>query len=185
MEKLVGNKDRGKSSIASDRSRRAEKVGRFAVAAMFVLTPMASSAEGNIKDILGDAIIECRGAIAWNDGSGTGTPRVEALQIATTATDDADRIILYAAEKDTTPQDAMACASGICTSHLATETGATTSVLRLVRGLDYGSGRVQYDLDAAFTIVSFASGSMVAETATGRGGFICDAALPTAIAAGE
>lgn len=154
------------------------------VATSFLAVPSAASAQGAIGDILGDAIIECRGAIAWSDGSDPATPRIEALQIATSATGEADRIVVYAAEQDVTPEDFLTCAAGICTAHRVSETGATTSVMRLARGLDYGAGRVQYDLDAAFTIVSFSSGTMVAETVTGRGGFICDAALPPVVAVG-
>ncbi|MBC7152766.1 MAG: hypothetical protein H5U22_25675 [Rhizobium sp.] len=92
--------------------------------------------------------------------------------------------MVYAAERDTTPEDFVTCAGGICAAHRVTDTGATTSVMRLSRGLDYGSGRVQYDRDAAFTIVSISSGSMVADTVTGRGGFLYDAALPASVAAG-
>ena len=173
-------------SIApSGRPMRPARIAGLFVAASLLGIPLPAAAQGAIGDILGAAIIEFRGAIAWSDGPDPARPRVDALQIAAAATEDADRIVVYAAEQDTTPEDFLTCEGSICTAHRVTGTGATTSVMRLSRGLDYGSGRVQYDLDAAFTIVSFASGTMVAETVTGRGAFICDAELPAALAFAE
>ncbi len=166
------------------RTTRLPRIAALFLTALHLGIPSVASAQGAISDILGGAIIECRGAIAWNDGPQATAPRIEALQIAAAAANDADRIIVYAAEKDTTPEDFLTCEKGICTAHRVTETGATTSVKRLSPGLDYGSGRVQYDLDAAFTIVSFSRGPMVTETVAGHGGFICDTVLPAAVAVG-
>ncbi|MBF9032421.1 hypothetical protein HKCCE3408_18640 [Rhodobacterales bacterium HKCCE3408] len=162
----------------------AKRIGLLIVAPILVV-PLSVYAQGSAEEILGGSVIECRGAIAWSDGPDPTTPRVEALQIAAAAAADADRIVIFAAERDTTPEDFLGCVDGLCTAHRVSETGTATSVVRLSRGLDYGSGRVQYDLDTAFTVVSFSGGSTVAETVTGRGGFVCDAALPPGVSIGE
>lgn len=170
---------------ASPQTARWSGIASLFITASLLGFPTVTFAQGAISEVLGDAIVECRGAIAWSDGPSAAKPRIEALQISASATDDADRIVVYAAEQDTTPEDFLTCQFGICTAHRAAETGATTSVMRLSRGLDYGAGRVQYDLEVAFNIVSFSSGSMVSETVEGQGGFICDAALPATVASGD
>lgn len=160
------------------------KIPRVWIAGLLI-TFFASASWGQsaVEGALGGRISECRGAIAWEPEDDGGDVRVEALQLAALADSTGRSIAIYAAEKDFTPADVFPCEKGFCTATVITKTGVRSNIIHLKRGLDYGSGRVQYDLEAAFTIVSTSGGAMVAQSLTGRGGFICDSELGQSIAA--
>lgn len=144
-----------------------------------LVAPNSGLAQSPIEQALGTPLAECRGAIARQDEGAQ--PRVEPLQIGVEADPSADAIASYAADKDFTAADVWACAAGLCAASRTMATGVTTSVLKLERGLDLGRDRVAYDVQAAFSIVSARPGSLEKPVTTGRGAFICDAALPAGV----
>jgi hypothetical protein len=108
-------------------------------------------------------------------------PQVEAMQLAVRDDPGATSMALYHVEKDFTPEDVWACSEGLCTAYRVMSSGVTSSVLRLEKGFDLGIGRVEYAMDAVFSVVSARGDTLEFNSTSGRGAFICDKELPAGV----
>ena len=153
----------------------------IAVLMSIAVTASVALAQSVIEDALGGPIVECRGALAWAPEQPESEPRVEAMQLAARDDSGAKSIALYHIERDFTPEDLWSCSEGLCTAHRVLRSGVSSSVLRIARGFDLGRGRVEYAVEAVFSVVGASGEALEPASTTGKGAFICDKALPNSV----